>query len=66
VDPLGYHLPPFAYANLQVFGQAVDAAKTLDQGKLAEYLRMSTFKTIVGDNQIWSNGEWEQARVLQV
>jgi branched-chain amino acid transport system substrate-binding protein len=66
VDPLGYYLPPFAYANLQVLGQAVDATKSLDQDKLAEYLRKSTFKTIVGDIKYGPNGEWEQARVLQV
>ena len=66
VDPLGYYLPPFAYANLQVLGQAVDATKSLDQDKLADYLRKSTFKTIVGDIKYGPNGEWEQARVLQV
>jgi branched-chain amino acid transport system substrate-binding protein len=66
VDPLGYYLPPFAYANLQVLGQAVDATKSLDQDKLADYLRKSTFKTIVGDIKFGANGEWEEARVLQV
>jgi branched-chain amino acid transport system substrate-binding protein len=66
VDPLGYYLPPFAYANLQVLGQAVDATKSLDQDKLADYLRKSTFKTIVGDIKFGPNGEWEEARVLQV
>ena len=39
VDPLGYYLPPFAYANLQVLAEAVDATKSLDQDKLADYLR---------------------------
>ena len=66
VDPLGYYLPPFAYANLQVLGQAVDATKSLDQDKLADYLRKSTFKTIVGGIKFGPNGEWEEARVLQV
>ena len=66
VDPLGYYLPPFAYANLQVLGQAVDATKSLDQDKLADYLRRSTFKTIVGDIKYGPNGEWAEARVLQV
>jgi len=66
VDPLGYYLPPFAYANLQVLGQAVDATKSLDQDKLADYLRKSTFKTIVGDIKYGPNGEWAEARVLQV
>jgi branched-chain amino acid transport system substrate-binding protein len=66
VDPLGYYLPPFAYANLQVLGQAVDATKSLDQDKLADYLRKSTFKTIVGDIKFGPNGEWAEPRVLQV
>jgi branched-chain amino acid transport system substrate-binding protein len=66
VDPLGYYLPPFAYANLQVLGQAVDATKSLDQDKLADYLRKNTLKTIVGDIKFGPNGEWEEARVLQV
>jgi branched-chain amino acid transport system substrate-binding protein len=66
VDPLGYYLPPFAYANLQVLAEAVDATKSLDQDKLADYLRKSTFKTIVGDIKYGPNGEWEEARVLQV
>jgi len=66
VDPLGYYLPPFAYANLQVLGQAVDATKSLDQDKLADYLRKSTFKTIVGDIKYGPNGEWAEPRVLQV
>ena len=38
VDPLGYFLPPFAYAELQILGEAVEATKTLDDDKLAEYM----------------------------
>ena len=38
VDALGYFVPPFAYANLQVLGQAVEGAGSLDQKKLGEYL----------------------------
>ena len=38
VDPLGYFLPPFAYAELQVLAQAIEATKTLDEGKLADYM----------------------------
>ena len=64
VDPLGYYLPPFAYANLQVVADAVEATKSLDQGKLADYVRKTTFKTIVGDIKYGSNGEWEKPRVL--
>jgi branched-chain amino acid transport system substrate-binding protein len=66
VDPLGYYLPPFAYANLQVLQQAVEGTKSLDQDKLAEWLRKNTLHTVVGDIQFGSNGEWKEARVLQV
>src|SRR5437868_2263600 len=66
VDPLGYYLPPFAYANLQVLQAAVEATKSLDQDKLADWLRKNTIKTIVGDLAFGSNGEWKEARVLQI
>ncbi|HEY1261241.1 MAG TPA: amino acid ABC transporter substrate-binding protein [Stellaceae bacterium] len=66
VDPLGYYLPPFAYANLQVLGDAVTATKSLDQDKLADYTRSHTFKTIVGDIKYGPNGEWAVPRVLEV
>ena len=59
-------LPIFAYANLQVLGEAVDATKSLDQDKLADYLRQSTFKTIVGDIKFGPNGEWAEPRVLEI
>ena len=49
----------------QSFGacQAINAAKSLDQDKLADYLRKRALKTIVGDGP---NGESNQACVLQV
>ncbi len=64
VDPLGYYLPPFAYANLQVLQAAVEATKSLDQDKLAEWLRTHTIPTIVGDIKYGANGEWAEGRVL--
>jgi branched-chain amino acid transport system substrate-binding protein len=66
VDPLGYYPPPFAYANLQVLGEALDAIKSLDQDKLADYLRQGTFKTVVGDIKFGPNGEWAEPRVLEI
>jgi branched-chain amino acid transport system substrate-binding protein len=38
VDPLGYYLPPWAYAMMQVLGQAIEGAKSLDQQKVADYI----------------------------
>ena len=49
VDLLGYYLPPFAYARMQVIEQAVKATGGTNDDKLAEYLRKTTFKTVVGD-----------------
>ena len=66
VDPLGWYLPPFAYANLQVLGDAIEGAKNLDQGKLADYIRSHPFKTIVGEITFGKDGEWSKPRVLEV
>jgi branched-chain amino acid transport system substrate-binding protein len=66
VDPLGWYLPPFAYANLQVLGAAIAGADSLDQGKLADYIRSHPFSTIVGDITFGQDGEWSKPRVLEV
>jgi branched-chain amino acid transport system substrate-binding protein len=66
VDPLGYYLGPWAYADLQVLGEAVEATKSLDQAKLADYMHSHTFKTVVGDVSFGEKGEWTKARVMTV
>ena len=66
VDPLGYYLPPWAYAYLEVLGQAVNATKSLDQGKLASYIRSHEFQTVVGPVKFGKEGEWAKTRALQV
>ncbi|HUI95056.1 MAG TPA: amino acid ABC transporter substrate-binding protein [Xanthobacteraceae bacterium] len=66
VDPLGYYMAPQAYAQLQVLGQAIQATKSLDDQKLADYIRANTFKTVLGDVKFGKGGEWAQARVLQI
>jgi branched-chain amino acid transport system substrate-binding protein len=66
VDPLGWYLPPFAYAELQVLGDAIEGTKGLDQDKIADYIRSHTFKTIVGDVTFGKDGEWSKPRVLEV
>ena len=65
VDPLGYYMAPFSYAYLDVLGKAITATKSLDDGKLADYIRKTTFKTIVGDVKFAPNGEWAKSRVFQ-
>jgi branched-chain amino acid transport system substrate-binding protein len=66
VDPLGWYLPPFAYAYLQILGDAIEATKSTDQTKVAEYIRGNTFKTIVGDIGFGADGEWSKSRVIGV
>jgi branched-chain amino acid transport system substrate-binding protein len=66
VDLLGFYLPPFAYSDMQVLQQAVEGTKGLDQQKLADYMRFHTFHTVAGDITFGANGEWTDARVLEV
>jgi branched-chain amino acid transport system substrate-binding protein len=65
VDPLGFYLPPFNYAIGQMLEQAVNGTKSLDQKKMAEYLRKSEMKTIVGPIRYDKTGEWANPRVVQ-
>jgi branched-chain amino acid transport system substrate-binding protein len=66
VDPLGYYMGPWGYAQLQVIQQAVEATKSLDDKKLADYIRSNTIKTVLGDIKFGAKGEWEQSRMLTV
>ena len=66
MDPLGYYLPPYSYAAMQVLGQAIEATKGLDQQKVADYIRATEFSTIVGKVKFGKNGEWAQGRTLMV
>jgi len=66
VDPLGYYMAPWGYAQLEVLQQAVQGTKSIDDAKLGDYIRANTFKTVVGDVKFGAKGEWAQSRVLQV
>src|SRR6516225_10589375 len=66
VDPLGYYLPPFSYAGMQIIAGAVEATGGLDQNKMADYIHKATHRTIVGDVRFGADGEWEQARIFMV
>ena len=65
VDPLGYYLPPFNYATGQMIEQAVNATKSLDHKKLAEYMRKTEFQTIVGPIGFDKFGERAKPRMVQ-
>jgi branched-chain amino acid transport system substrate-binding protein len=66
VDALGYYMAPWGYAQLQVLAQAIEGTKSIEDKKLADYIRANTFKTLVGDVKFGKDGEWAQGRVLQV
>lgn len=66
IDPYGHYITPWAYAYVQVIGQAVEATKSLDQKKIADYIRSHTHDTIVGKVKFGPNGEWLKSRTLQV
>jgi branched-chain amino acid transport system substrate-binding protein len=66
VDPLGYYIGPWGYAQMEVLAQAIAATKSLSDDKLADYIRASTFKTVVGNVTFGKDGEWAQSRVLQI
>lgn len=66
VDPLGYFLPPFAYSELQILGDAVEATKSLDEDALAQYMHSHPFHTIMGDISFGAEGEWTEERPIWV
>jgi branched-chain amino acid transport system substrate-binding protein len=66
VDPLGYFLAPAAYAYIQVLGEAVEQAKTLDQEKLAKYMHTHTFETVDGKFNFNGLGDASDNRLLYV
>jgi len=66
VDALGYYLPPFSYAGMQILAAAAEASHGLDQNKMAEYIHKAGHHTIVGDVRFGSDGEWTEARMFQV
>ena len=65
-DPIGYNMPPWGYADLQVLEQAIAATGSIEDAKLAAYLHAYTVHTIVGDITFGRDGEWTKSRMLQV
>jgi branched-chain amino acid transport system substrate-binding protein len=66
VDPIGIYVPPWAYAFAQILEQSIKGTGSIDDGKLADYMRNTTFKTTVGDVKFGPDGEWEKGRLLTV
>lgn len=66
VDPLGFYVAPFNYASGQVLEIAVNATKSFEDRKIADYLRKNEMSTIVGPISYDSNGERAKSAVFQV
>src|SRR5258707_524301 len=65
VDPLGYYLAPFGYAQGQLIEAAVKATGSLDQKAIAKYLHENEVQTIVGPIAFSADGERRETAVLQ-
>lgn len=63
-DPLGYTYPPYAYAAGQILAEAVSKTNSLDDDKLADYLRKTTFNTVIGPIKFGAQGEWTTPRII--
>jgi branched-chain amino acid transport system substrate-binding protein len=66
IDPLGYYLGGWGYAYISVLGDAVAGAKSINDDKIADYLRKNEFKTIMGDVRFGKSGEWTKSALMQV
>ena len=66
VDPLGYYLGTWGYAYIELLGKAVEGAKSLDDNKIADYIRANPIKTILGEIKYGKNGEWTESGMMQV
>ena len=66
VDPLGYYLGGWGYAYINMLGEAVAATKSVNDDKIADWLRKTTHKTIMGDWSYGANGEWTKSGMMQV
>ena len=66
VDPLGYYLGTWGYAYLEVLAAGVEGSKSINDDKIAEYLRKNEHKTIMGNWSYGPKGEWTKSGMMQV
>jgi len=67
IDPLGYYLGGWGYAYFQVLQQAIEGTKSINDDKLADYMRSHAFNTIMASGiKFGKNGEWTKSGMLQV
>ena len=65
-DALGYYLVPWAYAYLDILGQAVNAVGKIDHDAIAKYIHKTEFTSVVGKVAFGDNGEWTSSRTIVV
>jgi len=66
VDPLGYYLGGWGYAYISVLGEAIAGSQSVEDAKIADYIRKGTFKTIMGEWSYGPGGEWTKSGMMQV
>jgi len=67
IDPLGYYLGGWGYAYLQVLADGITGSKSINDDKIADYLRTHEFNTIMASGiRFGKNGEWTKSAMLQV
>jgi len=66
VDPLGYYLGGWGYAYINMLGEAITGTKSVNDDKIADYLRKNPHKTIMGDWSYGPGGEWTKSGMMQV
>ena len=66
VDPLGYYLGGWGYAQFQVLGDAIKSAKSIEDDKVAAALRKDKFETVMGPIKFGKKGEWAESRMFTV
>jgi branched-chain amino acid transport system substrate-binding protein len=66
VDPLGYYLGGWGYAYINMLGEAISATKSVNDDKIAEWLRKTPHKTIMGNWSYGPGGEWTKSGMMQV
>jgi branched-chain amino acid transport system substrate-binding protein len=63
-DPLGFTYPPYAYAAGQILAKAVTETKSIDDSILADFIRKTTFDTVIGPISFGPDGEWQTPRII--
>lgn len=66
VDPLGYYLGGWGHAYISMLGDAIAGSKSIDDNKIADWLRQANVKTVMGEWKYGANGEWTKSGMMQV